>query len=290
MTNPLLQYSTKLPGRIFQLPSKGIFYPPGVLAPSVKDGEIKVLPMSALAEMKLRSADLLFSGQALSEVCNECIPEVLQPNMLVSHDVDAIFCYLKIVTYGSEMQIKSIHDCQGAQYYDYTVNIENIVMDPRNGALMNHDILYQVKLDNFTVKLRPVAFADTLEMTHLRNDLEKSLGDTGQVNSIMMAKMIVRDLMSAIKTVEVQYEENGEKKVQVVTEKKHIEEWVATLPKKQVDEIIKQSKLSNEWGYKLSTDLHCKDCKEIYSHDLQIDPISFFSGLSVHVTARRSTI
>ena len=49
--NPLLA-KVKLPGRVFQLPSRGLFYQTGVLSDSVRNGEIQIKPMSALVELK----------------------------------------------------------------------------------------------------------------------------------------------------------------------------------------------------------------------------------------------
>ena len=69
--NPLLQ-KLKLPGRTFQLPSRGALYNNGEL--SSKEGEVHVHPMSALTEISLKNPDLLFNGRALEEVCAECVP------------------------------------------------------------------------------------------------------------------------------------------------------------------------------------------------------------------------
>jgi len=45
--NPLLA-AIKMPGRVFQLPSRGIFYKDGELDETCKNGEIHVQPLSAL--------------------------------------------------------------------------------------------------------------------------------------------------------------------------------------------------------------------------------------------------
>jgi hypothetical protein len=37
-------------------------------------------------------------------------------------------------------------------------------------------------------------------------------------------------------------------------------------------------KATQEWGFVFKTELTCKDCGQKYTHDLELDPISFFYG------------
>jgi hypothetical protein len=274
MSNPLL-FKVKLPGRIFQLPSKGLFYKQGVLADHVKDGEIHVHPMSALGELKLRSPDLLFSGRALREVVEECIPDIKNPTELISKDVDAIFCFLRIVTYGSEMTIKSIHDCENAKVHTYSVNIEQIITVPNNKSLEHRDMLYKLKLENGqTVNLRPITFQDSIDIIQLRQEIEKIGFDSGQPDSGLLESLIVRDVLSAIESVTI----DVEGKPVTIDDRNKIDEWIRSLQKTFIDQIIAQSQKSSEWGFNLNVDIVCKDCGKKYQHDLELDPINFFSG------------
>lgn len=268
MSNPLLA-KVKLPGRIFQLPSKGVFYEghlSHVLGPNVKNGEIEVKPLSALAEMKLRSPDLLYSGKAISEICHECIPDILLPEKLLSKDIDAIFCFLRITTYGSSMRVKSIHECQGRQVHEYPIDIESIIMNANNDILDNVIDLYTMKLSNEQVViLKPVTFDEALETTHLQQDIEKKLM-LGQQDQALIEELMIKDLMAVIKTVDG------------VEDKLHISEWVRSLPRKFFNEIYDRAKSINEWGYDLNVNITCKDCGEVYKHDLELNPVNFFSG------------
>jgi len=265
MTNPLLA-KIKLPGRIFQLPSKGIFYTEGVLADHIKDGEIEVRPLSAFAEMKLRSPDMLFSGRAVREICLECIPDILKPESLVSKDVDAIFCFLRIVTYGSTMDIKSIHDCSSREVQSYKVNIEDIIMKANNKILDHIDVLYSVTLSNGQeVKLKPITFQDAIDMSHLEYEVEKKLID-GITDQEAIEKSLVHDIMSVIESVDG------------ITDQTMIEEWARSLQRKFFDEIIEKAQAASEWGFNLTVELTCKQCEKIYQHNLELDPINFFSG------------
>jgi hypothetical protein len=265
MTNPLLA-KIKLPGRIFQLPSKGKFYEEGVLAEHVRDGEVEVRPLSAFAEMKLRSPDLLFSGRAVREVCIECIPDILKPEKLISKDVDAIFCFLRVVTYGSTMEIRSIHDCPHRVVNNYAVNIEDILMQPNNSILDHIDVLYQATLSNGQkVILKPVTFQASIDTAHLQQEVEQKLMD-GITDQELIERTMILDTKSIIASVDG------------IADSAMIDEWLRALPKKYFNEIIDQAKQASEWGFNLDVELTCKDCGEKYKHSLQLDPVNFFSG------------
>lgn len=265
MSNPLLS-KVKLPGRIFQLPSKGLFYEPGVLADHITDGEIEVQALSAIAEMKLKSPDMLFTGRAVREVVLECIPDILIPELLISKDVDAIFCFLKIVTYGSIMNIKSTHSCNERKVHTYNVNIEDIILNPNNEALdKEFDIFKEVLSNEQVIFYKPVRFLDTINIAHARQNIE-NLIKKGITDQNLMEDTMIKDMLCIIKSVD------GHNDI------KMLEEWIRALPRKLFDEVIDRSQNSIEWGFNLNVNLTCKDCNAVFKHSLELDPVGFFSG------------
>lgn len=272
--NPLLA-KVKLPGRVFQLPSKGLFYQPGILADTVSNGEIQVKPMSALVELKIRSADLLISTKIIREVCNECAPEILRPELLVSKDVDALFLFLVASTYGNLKVIRSMHDCEKAEIHEYSINLEPIINNPNNQILDHHEMVYKVELDNGQlVKLKPVVFADSIDMLILRQAVStKEMNNPASVTSKDMEGIVIRDIMSVIESVST----GGPDSV-TVTDLSMIDQWVRSLTKKHIDLIIEAATRSSEWGFNMATDLKCKDCGVTYEHNVELNPINFFSG------------
>lgn len=276
--NPLLM-KVKLPGRVFQFPSKGLFYGSDVFASHVKDGEVEVKPMSALTELKLRSPDLLFSGRALMEVCAECCPDILQPNKLITKDVDALFTFLKISTYGSTMNLSSIHRCPDAKIHQYEVNLETIVGAPNNASLASKNEIYSVTLSNGQkVKLRPVSFDDSLKLNHLRQELQSTFERSGQRDPANedVEKLLLIDLLSVVEGVEASVD--GTTTPVLITDRKLLEEWARHLQRKWIDELSAQAARADQWGYSMKLKLQCRDCGEEYEHDIEIDPINFFFG------------
>lgn len=272
--NPLLM-KVKLPGKVFQLPSKGIFYPPGVLADTVTNGEIEVKPMSALVELKVRSADLLISTKVVREICTECIPSILKPEQLLSRDIDALFLFLVASTYGYDKSIKAIHDCDKAEVHDYTINLESIINNPRNQILDHKEVLFSVELDNGQViELRPVLFNDSIDMMLMRQQVaQKEVVAPASITTKEMEDIVVRDILSVIKSVST----GGTDSVKI-TDYKKIDEWVRLLPRRYMDLIIEAAIRSSEWGFDFQVKLTCKDCGNEFIHNMELNPINFLSG------------
>jgi hypothetical protein len=274
--NPLLE-KVKLPGRVFSLPSKGQFYKAGeVLDSHVKDGEIQVKPMSALTEVKLRSADLLLSGKIIREVCLECAPEILVPEKLINKDIDALFVFLVASTYGSAKKIQSIHNCKKAEVHEYTISLDTILVNPRNDCLVHKDMMYQVDLNNGQrVILNPVKFQDSMDIMLMRQELARKQRDNIPVETTDYELLIIADLLCVIEAVE---DTALDGKIIRVTDRNLIAEWARALTKKHTDMIIKAANESAEWGFEFKVPVTCKDCGEEYSHEIELNPVNFFSG------------
>lgn len=273
MTNPLLSH-VKLPGRVLQLPSKGVFYAPGVLAESVKNGEVHVQPMSALTELKLRSPDLLYSTKIIREVCEECIPEIRQPEALVSRDVDALFVFLVAATYGNDKKIKAIHECEGAKWHDYTVSLEAIMAAPNNECLNSKELLYQVALpSDHVVLLKPVTFTDSIELVATRQAIARREAMGESVPHEDKEAAVLQDMLAVIAGVQIKH---GTETI-TVTNRHHIQEWLKKLSRKNMDMIAEASIKSSEWGFNFNIPIKCKDCGEMFDYDLDLNPVSFFS-------------
>jgi mevalonate pyrophosphate decarboxylase len=107
-----------------------------------------------------------------------------------------------------------------------------------------------------------------------RQIMDKRVIDGNVIPAHESIEMVVQDLLTVIKAVEIN--ENGTKIV--VNERKYIEEWIKTISKAHMDQIVEASTISADWGYDFKTTIKCKDCGEPYIYDLELNPISFFSG------------
>lgn len=273
MSNPLLA-KVKLPGRVFQLPSMGAFYAPGVLAPGVEKGEIHVSPMSALLEMKLRSADLLYSGKIIKSVCEECASEIIDPSKLVSKDIDALFVFLRVATYGPTMSLNSQHSCASAESHNYEVNVEAIISEPNNAILKHKESLYRVALSNDQiVNLKPSTYGDSLRIMHMKLELDRKEASTNvKPSDDEVEALALEDMCNVIESV--QNDNDGP----AITDKQQITEWLKAISKKIMTELLEGVARTDNWGFNYVLKLKCKDCGEVYDHQLDLNPISFFYG------------
>lgn len=254
--NPLLR-ALKLPGRTFQLPSRGTLYKNGEL--SSKDGEIHVHPMSALTEISLKNPDLLFNGQALKDVCSECIPQVRKPLELFGRDIDALMFYLRLVTYGPSYEINVKHTCKDAKQHSYTVDIEQIAMNmkPLDPTLAEQ---FAVTLQNGQiVRCRPANFEHMIKLFQM-NAGKETLSDAD------MKTNIVFNLVNLIESVDD------------INDKSQIEEWVKVIPTPMQNRITDIIEKMNDWGPTNVTKLKCRDCGEEMSVELPLNPVSFFTA------------
>lgn len=255
-TNPLLA-KIKLPGRTFQLPSRGALYKNGEL--SSQEGEVHVHPMSALAEISLKNPDLLFNGKALNQVFSECVPEIKKPTELYGRDIDAIMYFLRLVTYGPEFQIKVQHDCEGSKNHDYVVNVEKLVqefrfLDPTVAAEE-----FKITLPNEqVVVVHPVKFEHMIKLFQMNAGKDEFTPDD-------IKKNIVFNLVSLIDSVDG------------ITNKKQIEEWVSGITTPYQNRIAEAIEKTNNWGPIQATKIKCKDCSAEIDVELPLNPISFFT-------------
>lgn len=256
--NPLLS-KVKLPGRIFQLPSRGIFYTNGELDPSIVDGEIHVHPMSALAEIHIKNPDQLFSGQAVETVFKQCVTGISKPSELLSKDVDAIMMFLRTVTYGPQYEFGAKHTCENAKEHTYTVNVDQHITEMKMIDPTTLEENFTLVLPNEQVlKLRPSKYAHVIELLKNNEGKEEITYTDIQNNLMLMLGSIVQQ-------------------VDDVTDTAHIKEWLATVPTTWITKIANKVEEVHGWGPQLTWKGKCKDCKEEFEVELPINPISFFT-------------
>lgn len=101
--NPLTAYMRR-PKLFLRLPSKGQFWPEGSLD-MPDNGELPVYGLTVKDELLIRTPDALFNGRSTVDVIKSCVPNIIDPWMMPSIDVDAILIAIRIASYGEKMSI-----------------------------------------------------------------------------------------------------------------------------------------------------------------------------------------
>jgi hypothetical protein len=255
--NPLLA-KLRIPGRTFQLPSRGALYNNGELG-AVANGEIHVYPLSALAEINLKNPDTLFNGKAVEAVFGECIPDIKKPTELFARDIDAIMLFLRLVTYGPNFEISVKHTCKDAKDHSYIVDLEQqlqkmVYLDP---TVIEEK--YSCTLQNGqVVRVHPLKFNHMIELFQLNANKSEFTEEQTKANIVFNLKGVIES-------------------VDGVSDPKLIEPWIRAASTPMHNRVTEAFERTNEWGPVSTVKLTCKDCGEQFDVELPMNPISFFT-------------
>lgn len=236
--NPLLKkLNDRIPGETFRLPSMGLMYTDGELDPEVKNGEVLIKPMTTLDDIYMKTPDMLFQGTAIEAVIRRCVPQVLKPLQLFSHDIDFILICLKKVSSGAHTTIKhTCSECSHKQEYDIPLNYFI-----QNSRAFNPETLKELKLElsnGFTVEIQPSRMGDILTLMQIN---EEVVGNDPEKIDDLIAKNLCANI----------------KKVDDITDVAMIEEWAKGLPASIKSEFVDKIEISNNWGTNFEYDLVC---------------------------------
>lgn len=259
--NPLLT-SARLPGTKFRMPTRGIFYTPGVeISETVVDGEVEVFPMTTRDEIALATPDKLLDGSAITDIVARCVPSVLLPNKLTSIDIDYLMMCLRLTTFGSITKVDHKHDCPYAKTHQYEVNIDELIKNTKEIDPIEVASKYSMTLpDGTVVLLRPVIFEDVIRVNNLTMNINESKITEQEVSQLLLTTTAL-----AIKSV------NGHEN------QKHIHEWLSQLHAQWKKEIEVRLRELAEWTVKYDHITHCKDCGNEVTLLVSGNPVSFFS-------------
>ena len=190
-----------LPHDVVQLPSGGIFY-------KSKKKSVKVGYLTATDENSLMSGQGTNDNIIMSLLRNKIYEHDLRPEELIDGDVEAILLFLRNTSFGPEYTV-SLTDPQTKKPFSHSVILDELdirkteVKPDENGLFTT-----VLPKSGVTVKLRPLTYADTLEIS--------AIVDTYPVGRV--APIVTLRLMKHI--VEV----NGD------SDKSNITIFVSTLP------------------------------------------------------------
>ncbi len=257
--NPLLQ-KVQMPGKIYTLPSRGILYKNGELDASVINGEVHVKPMSALDEIKIKNADMLFNGSAFTEVISECVPQIKNPLDLFSKDVDALMTYIRMVTYGDSVDYDYQHDCKDSKNHKYKIDLNKIVSQ----ITMLDEVMYR-ELFTLTLANGQVVQLEPIRLKHLVEVLQNDKNESEMTAAELQMNLL--DNMSKVIA-----------RVDDVTDKMFIDQWLKVLDPISMKAIGDKLENSYNWGIPFREKVSCGDCGSVIELDIPINPIYFFSA------------
>ena len=150
--NPLRKYFRQ-PKVYITLPSRGNFYPDGVLD-MPETGELPVFAMTAKDELIIKTPDALLNGQATVDVIKSCIPNITNPWNMPSVDLDACLIAIRIATYGEKLDITTKVPVLGEER-EFSVDLRQLL-----NKLVTPEFDNNLKLGDIGVELRPLTYKE----------------------------------------------------------------------------------------------------------------------------------
>lgn len=105
MSNPLAKHFRQ-PAVYIKLPSGGKFWPEGSID-IPPTGELPVFPMTVKDEIALKTPDALMNGAGVADTIKSCIPNIVDPYVCPTVDLDAILIAIRLASYGQSLDINS---------------------------------------------------------------------------------------------------------------------------------------------------------------------------------------
>jgi transcription elongation factor Elf1 len=271
-TNPLQKYFRQ-PKLYVSLPSKGTFYPDGVLQGDPNN--VPIFAMTGMDEILMKTPDALFNGESTVKVIESCCPYIKDAKQVPSLDIDSLLVAIRIATFGDKMTVNHVCANCGADN-DFEIDLTTVVDHYNNarydatvevgGLLVNlrpltYNELTVLGLENFQLQKMLVQINDSAieqeEKTKLTDRIYDGIADT-QVKVMLLS-------IESIKTNEV-----------LVNDRDHIAEW---LRNSNIEDykIIKNKLEANKevWDMPKQT-VKCGDCGTDDIISVTMDQSSFF--------------
>ena len=226
--NPLRKYFRQ-PKVYITLPSKGKFYPEGVLN-MPETGELPVFAMTAKDELIIKTPDALLNGQATVDVIKSCIPNIVNPWQMPSVDLDACLVAIRIATYGEKLDITTKVPVLGEDR-EFSVDLRQIL-----NKLVTPEYDNTVTINDINVELRPLSYREFTD-SNLKTFEEQrifslvnddNMDDSEKLNRFNISFKKLTDLTVSMLSKSIAKLQVGDEEV---TNQTHIEEFIDNVDK-----------------------------------------------------------
>lgn len=188
--NPLKQYFRR-PAVYLKLPSGGKTYKPEeVNIPHT--GELPVYPMTALDEITAKTPDALFNGTAVVELIKSCIPDIKDPWVINSADLDAILIAIKAASGSNNLELTSVcPSCKNEGTYG--LNLVNVLATMKMG-----DYDTELVANELAIKFRPLNYKEINDASVHQFEVQKIFAAIEKMEDVIeknkIAEKALRDV------------------------------------------------------------------------------------------------
>ena len=191
--NPLKQYFRR-PAIYIKLPSGGKYYALGVVN-QTETGELPVYPMTAIDDITSQTPDALFNGSAIVELIKSCIPDIREPWLINSTDLDAILIAIRSASAGNNLDIDTTcPKCNEEAKYD--INLTGLLHTIKAG-----DYSKELHLGELTIKFRPLTYKEMNDVSMSQFELQKMFSNIEATTDVMEKNIKTKDALTSITAV-----------------------------------------------------------------------------------------
>ena len=271
--NPLRRYFRQ-PVIHVRLPSGGNYYSLGALD-MPPNGEIPILPMTAIDEITSRTPDALFNGSAVMDIIASCVPAIKDPWQMPMIDFNTLLVAVRMASYGHEMEISSTCPKCGhihALTIDLRTVLDNLGSPNYNEPVSTGDLTcYFAPLTYRQVNAVSRTNFEDQKIVQALSDSELSeeeklikLGDAFRKITELTVRSIAESI-ATIKTIDA-----------MVTDKPSILEFLQNCPKHVFDQIRDHAVKLREETDLTPVSVTCEECSEQYKQSFTLDMSNFF--------------
>lgn len=269
--NPLQKYFRQ-PKIYVQLPSKGLYYPPGTLAGDYNN--VPIFAMNGMDEILYKTPDALFSGEATVKVIESCCPYIRDAASMPGIDVDMLIIAIRIATFGDVLPVtKTCPSC--GEENSYEVDLKTYV-DYFNGLTYDN----KIKVGDLTVTIRPLTYKELTEVNLENFKMQKMLLQAKDIEDEQVKQeqidLVYRTLADVqtgifIKSIETVQIPEG-----IVDEKDWIAEWVKNSERDLFDQIKKKLEENKRQWELPKQPVKCVSCGAEDQIEVELDQANFF--------------
>jgi len=275
--NPLRKYFRQ-PVIHLRLPSGGKFYPPGTLD-LPPNGEIPILPMTAVDEITSRTPDALFNGSAVVNVLTSCVPNIRDPWTIPATDFNALLAAVRIASYGHEMEISSTCP-KCSQTHPYSIDLRSAL-----DQVQMADYDTPAVIGDLSCYFVPMTYGQLNEVSQIQYEDQKLMQIVNSAETTEEEKMTklgeafkrityltirsIAQSIGAIKTANV-----------MVTDTAQIEEFLINAPKDVFNRLRDHAIQLREATELAPVAIICDNCQNDYKQEFTLDMSNFFETAS----------
>lgn len=167
MKNPLTAFMRQ-PKIFIKLPSDGKYWPEGSLK-RTDTGEYPVYSMTAHDELLLKVPDALMNGQAIVEIVQNCIPNIVNAWEIPSIDMDVLLIAIRIASYGENLTTTL---SVGNTELEYKVDLRSVLDTLLNQVTWDPYIAIS---DELTIFVKPINYKQITRMSIQNFETQKIL-------------------------------------------------------------------------------------------------------------------